>query len=81
MTGAQLEQAKVSADGIKRLVGFDNAAGRKSRRDRPGLGPALEMRIGVHGVSVSFTKRTASFLPETSSKATLRSAPNFGLPA
>ena len=80
MTVAQLEQTEAAADGIERFVWFNTNAGGESRRNRAGLGPAFEMRVGVHGVSVSFTKRTSRFWPETSINATLRSAPNFGLP-
>ena len=45
---AQLEQAKMSADGIERFVWFNCHARGESRRDRAGLGPSFEMGGFAH---------------------------------
>ena len=48
MTIAQLKQTEMSADGVQRFVRFNRDAGSKSRRNNSRLGPAFEMRFGIH---------------------------------
>lgn len=80
MTVPQLKKPEVSADRVERFGRFNDERVAEPRRNRPGLGPAFEMCFAIHSTDKVMNLTCMSF-PSASSKATLRSAPNLGLPA